>query len=501
MKQRKSSGMIRKQRESSGSCVIKRRSQTLRQSSSHVKLCETNPEGEASELQAQLELIGDICNQLGNGSRINERLRFLSIKTRDLLKVDACVIRKLEGDYLEILHSCGVSESHLISRLCANTGIAKHLITNKRSIVIPDVSSDPWTSSINSKSNEKEVLLSIKTYAGVPMIIHDKVVGIIGVYTKGKEKRFSRSELNFLQIIANSAAMAMRNDHLAWSISGAETAIQIKIVELLKDSERYQKNEHGIDKNFNIISNNYLIEYDMRQGNLELIVHYQPIHQPGKVFPLGYEALLRSNHPQFGILQPNSFIPVAESSGLITTLGKRIQEMVAYEYEYLFRHKNPNQFITINVSILELSSADFSHNILSIFSMYGISPKNVVIELTERSPLEANSQALISIHQLSEMGFRIFLDDFGTGHTSLSYLMDYSFNGIKIDKNFLPTSFKDKKRMSVFGNIFKLANDLGLQVVAEGVETLEQMEICMSLQVDFLQGYGIGKPQPIIFDI
>ncbi|MGF1573342.1 MAG: EAL domain-containing protein [Sumerlaeia bacterium] len=453
----------------------------------------------ASNLESQLELIGMVSNKLGSGERFSDQLRFVTSKICEVLNVDACIIRGLNENHLELLYSNGVEKGHLIQSLPTDVGIALELVSTRKPVCVENSSEDPITKKLRLNAKNEPGHFTFCSYAGVPMIAHEQVVGIIGVYKTTEQRTFSESELNLLQILANSAGLALRNDHLISRILGAESNVKRQIMELLKDSVRHIQVEGSTEESIpDVKGKKHQIEYDIRQDNLNFLVYYQPIRAPKSIEPLGFEALIRWDHPEFGVLQPNSFIPVAEASGLISKVGNQVYDIVAKQFSRLFVNGCKANFVTLNVSIFELSSVDFPSKLAKIFTTLDVLPQQVVLEITERSPLEPNSEAVRNIFLHSEMGFRVFLDDFGTGHTSLSYLLEYSFHGIKIDKKFIPTSRLDERRVKVIRNLNKMAHDLGLLVVAEGIETIEQEELCSELNFDLLQGFGIGRPEPVL---
>lgn len=452
---------------------------------------------DSAKLKHQLDLISHVCSKLGNGEKFSDQLRFLTAKICELFGTNACVIRKRNQNMLDLLYAHGIGEGFLSQSLPVNVGIANELVLQRRPVTILNAKEDPVTSQLHNQTKADSTHFKFCSFAGVPMLAHEEVVGVIGTYTTQEQKAFTASDLNMLQIIANSAGLAMRNDQLVGRISGADAELQVKIVELLADSEKKARRESSEKIPLNSAQlKNYHLEYDIRQDHLDLVVYYQPLHCPGQNHTVGYEALVRWNHPRLGMLQPNAFIPVAESCGLISKIGSQVYRLVASEFRSLIQTDPNASFVSINVSILELSNEGYAESLQSIFQEFGISPSQVVLELTERSPLEQRSQAARNLFLLSQMGFRIYLDDFGTGHTSLSYLLNYSFHGIKIDKIFMPESRNDVRRVQLIKNLISLAHDLDLTVVAEGIETLEQEELCGELGFDLLQGFSIGRPAP-----
>ena len=207
------------------------------------------------------------------------------------------------------------------------------------------------------------------------------------------------------------------------------------------------------------------------------------------------EALLRWNHPEYGIVSPNEFIPILEKTLLINGVGKWVFEQVCKDIQK-FHQINPNLRASINVSPVQLNDKHFVDDIVSIVNKHGVEPDKIEIEVTENDLLHIPS-AQKQFEQLSKKGFHIVLDDFGTSYSSLNYLKELSVQKIKIDKSFIMNMDFLKKDQQIVQMIIKLAKSLDLEVTAEGVEKWEHVEMLTKMDCDEIQGYFISKPIPI----
>jgi diguanylate cyclase (GGDEF)-like protein len=224
----------------------------------------------------------------------------------------------------------------------------------------------------------------------------------------------------------------------------------------------------------------------------EFELYYQPLVDTRAQRIIGYEALIRWNHPERGLVSPADFIPIAEESGLIVNLGRWVLESACQEAALW-----PDQLqVSVNVSPLQIQKPDLVDTVAEILSRTGLSPYRLELEMTESVLIHHPEQALDTLTRLRELGVRLSLDDFGTGYSSLSYLRRFPFNKIKIDRSFIQTLGEDGESGVLARSIVALGHGLGLQVTAEGVETVEQYRFLEKESCNQVQGYFFGKPQP-----
>lgn len=236
------------------------------------------------------------------------------------------------------------------------------------------------------------------------------------------------------------------------------------------------------------------LEHDMAMAlmNKEFVVYYQPIVDSFSQDIYSYEALIRWVHPLKGLLSPDSFIPVAEKTGMINEMGKSVLEMACREAA---TWAVPAK-ISVNVSPVQLSSKAFAGMVLSILKETGLAADRLELEVTESSLFTENSTPMNTLNKLRAVGVKISIDDFGTGYSSLSRLSKLAFDKIKIDKSFVHSISTQEDALKIIKLITGMAKSLNMLTVAEGVETQEQLENLQALGCDLAQGYLFGKPQP-----
>jgi diguanylate cyclase (GGDEF)-like protein len=241
------------------------------------------------------------------------------------------------------------------------------------------------------------------------------------------------------------------------------------------------------------------IETDLRIAvkNQELSLNYQPIVslQDSKI--VGFEALLRWNHKEWGWVSPSEFIPVAEECGLIIPLGYWAIEEACRQLAQL-QTESPNYqdlVVSINISGRQICDPQFVNRVRKTLRENNIKSKNIKIEVTESSLLKKHELLISNIRQIKRLGIRIAMDDFGTGYSSLSYLCRFDFDTLKIDRSFVQSAKSEK--IEIIHAIIALANSLGMDVVAEGIETKSQLAQLLALKCDYGQGFLFSKPIPI----
>ncbi|OZB37306.1 MAG: hypothetical protein B7X44_02695 [Halothiobacillus sp. 15-55-196] len=229
----------------------------------------------------------------------------------------------------------------------------------------------------------------------------------------------------------------------------------------------------------------------------ELILFYQPIVDLNQEIT-GYEALIRWNHSKKGLISPAAFIPVAEKSGLIISIGEWvIREACRKLSVWANEPEKKNLTISVNVSAYQLNEADFVSKAISNIEQFLVRPTHLKIEITE-SMLQRDIHTTISkLNELKKLGVRFSLDDFGTGYSSLSYLKKLPLDFLKIDRSFVRDIMIDQEDAAIAETILLLAQTLGMKVIAEGVETLDQYHFLKTRGCDYFQGYLFGKPAPL----
>jgi diguanylate cyclase (GGDEF)-like protein len=236
------------------------------------------------------------------------------------------------------------------------------------------------------------------------------------------------------------------------------------------------------------------LEIDLRRAltQREFALLYQPQFNPRTNRVCGFEALLRWQSPTRGTVSPLEFIPVAEETGIITPIGEWVLRTACREAATW-----PGaRAVAVNVSAIQFASPNLVATILSALGESGLDPRRLELEITESVLLDAHGTALTMLQRLREIGVRVSLDDFGTGYSSLGYLRSFPFDKIKIDQSFVRGTATDAVGRAIVRAIASLGQSLGMETVAEGVETEEQMARVISEGCTGVQGYLIGRPMP-----
>ena len=236
------------------------------------------------------------------------------------------------------------------------------------------------------------------------------------------------------------------------------------------------------------------LEQDLRialaEGQFKL--HYQSQVRLKDSSIVGFEALLRWHHPERGWISPNVFIPVAEESGLIVAIGEWVLREACQEA----MRWPATVGISVNVSTVQLRGNELFHVVSDTLRSTGLSAERLELEVTETALLNDNAAALEVMQHLRAMGVRIAMDDFGTGYSSLNYLQSFPFDRIKIDRSFVSRLGTDAKAPAFIRAITGLGGSLGVPVIAEGVETVEQMRLLAQEHCGYAQGFLYSRPVP-----
>ncbi|MEO5353479.1 MAG: EAL domain-containing protein [Magnetococcus sp. XQGC-1] len=229
----------------------------------------------------------------------------------------------------------------------------------------------------------------------------------------------------------------------------------------------------------------------------ELVIHYQPIINLATRRVVGAESLLRWIHPKRGSISPALFVPMAEEIGLISRITEWTVRTACSQAQQWREQKNlPDFFISVNLSCTRCRDLSVGEKIQRIFQETGLPPTALVLEITENILSEDAGRAMVMLKQLVQMGVNLWLDDFGTGHSSLSVLKRLPVNGIKIDRSFVPSASSDPETIVLVEAILSLAKSLDRQVIGEGIESEAQAEFLRARNCLLGQGYLFMKPEP-----
>lgn len=229
----------------------------------------------------------------------------------------------------------------------------------------------------------------------------------------------------------------------------------------------------------------------------ELLLYFQPQWEVKSQQLAGFEALLRWNHPDKGLLSPDSFVPVAESTGLMEEIDSWVFETAcAQSAEWRRQGLKPGR-LSVNLSLVKLHQRKIVSEISDLLLEYEIPHEEFELELTESSLMENSQLTQKILSQFKKLGIRLAIDDFGTGYSSMAYLRDFSIDVLKIDRSFFKSLGQDPAAEAVLRNIVSLAHALKMQIVAEGVENEQQLGCAAALHCEYVQGDKLGKPMSV----
>jgi EAL domain-containing protein (putative c-di-GMP-specific phosphodiesterase class I) len=233
----------------------------------------------------------------------------------------------------------------------------------------------------------------------------------------------------------------------------------------------------------------------------ELTLYFQPIIDLDTGRLAAEEALVRWEHPRRGLVAPADFVPLAEETGLILSLGQYVLEEACQQARRWQAHNQANGesevAVHVNLSAVELRDPGLVPRVETILTDAGVDPRSLIFEITETVLLDDTERVSATIAQLRALGVRFALDDFGTGYSSLSYLHTLPFDMLKIAKSFVDGLARGGREASFVRMIIELARTLGVMVIAEGIETQEQVDALITLECDLGQGFHLGRPQPV----
>ena len=280
---------------------------------------------------------------------------------------------------------------------------------------------------------------------------------------------------------------------------GTETEILLRNA----DSAMYQAKDRGRN-NYQFYTQEMteqafervLLEKNLRRAikEDEFIIFYQPQYNSRSNKIIGIEALLRWQHPEMGLVSPAKFIPIAEETGMIVSIGwlvinKVIKQLIDWTAQGFWYGR-----LSINLSVKQIQEADFIQKIMDGLDEYKYAPESIQFEVTESYIMTDPELAIMTLNELKQLNFNISIDDFGTGYSSLSYLKRLPVDELKIDQSFVRDVPGDEEDEAIVRSIISLANSMKLNVIAEGVETKEQQAFLLAENCEKIQGYLFQKP-------
>jgi diguanylate cyclase (GGDEF)-like protein len=239
-----------------------------------------------------------------------------------------------------------------------------------------------------------------------------------------------------------------------------------------------------------------LMESGLRKAldNNELVVFYQPLLSLEDKKLIGMEALLRWQHPEKGMISPGDFIPLAEETGLIEPIGEWVLRAACTQNKKWQDAGYPPVKVSVNMSGRQFSKKDVTDTIVNILEETGLEPEYLGVEITESVIMQDVKSTISKLKRMHDMGISLSIDDFGTGYSSLSYLKLFPIDNLKIDRSFVFNITSDSTDAAIAASVILLAHSMDLKVVAEGVETEEQLEVLREQGCDYVQGFLFSKP-------
>jgi len=241
-----------------------------------------------------------------------------------------------------------------------------------------------------------------------------------------------------------------------------------------------------------------VVETNLREGlkKGELVVYYQPQINAKTGVVSGMEALVRWQSPLFGLISPASFLPVAEASGLIIELDRFVMQSALTQIAKWRKEGLDTGVLAMNLTVKQLQQKDFLSYLQTLMQETGCDPKYLELEVTEGQIMTRPEEAIRILGEINQLGIRLSVDDFGTGYSSLSYLKKLPIHKLKIDQSFIKELPYDEEDVAITRAVIALAKSLNLNIIAEGVETLEQQEFLVRNGCEHIQGYFYAKPMP-----
>jgi diguanylate cyclase (GGDEF)-like protein/PAS domain S-box-containing protein len=236
------------------------------------------------------------------------------------------------------------------------------------------------------------------------------------------------------------------------------------------------------------------LRYALERG--ELLLHYQPRVNITTGRIIGAEALVRWQHPTLGLVSPGKFIPLAEETGLIVPIGEWVLEQACRQNKIWQEKGYPPMHIAVNLSARQFQGQGLVEKVRGVLEATGLEPEYLELEITESITMQDVEFTIRTLHELSSMGIQISIDDFGTGYSSLNYLKRFPIHTLKIDQSFIRESTNDPYNAAIVTTVIYLAQALRLKVIAEGVETVEQLAFLRENRCDEMQGYLFSRPLP-----
>jgi len=328
-------------------------------------------------------------------------------------------------------------------------------------------------------------------------IKQEEFVEILSVFKKVLNKRLTGDQI-FYHIDFHYAYAAYPEHGENFETLYKHASIAMKYAKENRDLKVYRFENNMLEVIENDLKMSKLLEYAIFNQEISVAYQNKVSLSTGKI--VGVEALARWHSSTLGFVSPEVFIPAINRSNLTITFGQYMLEQVLFEYQFLKKKLGENIRVSINISPIFFIDKQFVNVLEHAFEKYSVSPRAFMLEITEDIFIDDLDNIQDIIKRLKEMGLSISLDDFGTGYSSLNYLRRIDVNEVKIDKSFIDRITTDKNSVAMLEAIRKLTLAYGYELVAEGVESQEQIDILREAGYDTVQGYFYSKPEPVLYE-
>jgi EAL domain-containing protein (putative c-di-GMP-specific phosphodiesterase class I) len=362
-----------------------------------------------------------------------------------------------------------------VRELPRHKSIFDMVLTENGPVVVPDISKHP---SFDGKLALRR--LDVLSFASVPVRSSGgKILGSLTIFGRQTRRKMALDELRMLESLADMVAAQLELRRLRKGLNGP-----------VQQQARAADNTTG----------SWPRRQDLQRAleRREFVLYYQPEVDLSTRKVVGLEALIRWVHPERGIICPMDFIPLAEESGLIFPIGdwglaescRQIQEWCGEDAQH------SSLRVCVNLSARQFSREGLADHVEALLRQFGVSSRQLGLEMTESSLIPNMRTALEVLGSLRKLGVSLLMDDFGTGYSSLSYLHSFPFDVLKIDRSFVGRMTDGDQPLQIVRTIIELARVLGMDVVAEGIETQEQYRLLRQLGCRYGQGYLFSRPIP-----
>ena len=275
-------------------------------------------------------------------------------------------------------------------------------------------------------------------------------------------------------------------------VKAADTAMY-HAKEAGRNTYRFYTEQMNVDATTHLKTRN-----DLRQAlaHGEFVLHYQPQIDISDSRTIGVEALIRWNHPEYGLISADHIIPIAEDSGLIIPISQWVLKEACSQAVAWHRAGLTGMVVTVNLSSVQFKRGDLEKTVMLALSASGLNPQCLGLELTESILIDNSEQALMLLYRLKGLGVKLSIDDFGTGYSSLAYLKRFNVDKLKIDQSFIRDLAGNTEDEAIVRAIIQMAHSLNLKTIAEGVEQEQSLKILRNLHCDEVQGAYFGMPMP-----